>query len=96
MKDLQWKEKQVHDKFATETKEVRSEEAWAWIWKGYLKKETEALLFCSTRADLQNEMDKNERWCARYIKKCWMFAETDEPMNDLITEGTKPSWKEWK
>ena len=25
-----------------------------------------------------------------------MFGERDEPINDLIAEGTKPSRKEWK
>ena len=34
----QWKEKQLHDKFIKETEEVRSEETWVWIRKGYLKK----------------------------------------------------------
>ena len=34
----QWKEKQQRGKFIRETEEVRSEETWGWIRKGYLKK----------------------------------------------------------
>ena len=43
----QWKEKQLHGKFIRETEEVRSEETWGWIRKGYLKKETEGLIFAA-------------------------------------------------
>ena len=41
----QWKEKQFHGKFLSETKEVRREETWEWIRKGYLEKVTEGLIF---------------------------------------------------
>ena len=34
----QWKEKQHRGKSIRETEEVRSEETWRWIRKGYLKK----------------------------------------------------------
>ena len=61
-----------------------------------IEERSRGLVICSTRADFQNEMDKKERWCIRYIRKCWMFGERDEPINDLIAEDTKPSQKEWK
>ena len=41
----QWKEKQLHGKFVKETEEVSSDKSWGWIRKGYLKKETEDLIF---------------------------------------------------
>ena len=34
----QWKEKQLYGKFIREREEVRSEETWRWVRKGYLKK----------------------------------------------------------
>ena len=34
----QWKEKHQRGEFIRETEEVRSEETWGWIRKGYLKK----------------------------------------------------------
>ena len=42
----QWREKQLHRKFVREA-DVRSEETWGWIGKGYLKKETEGLIFAA-------------------------------------------------
>ena len=49
----QWKEKQLHVKFIRETEEVRSEETWGWIMKGYLKKETEELIFTAQEQGLR-------------------------------------------
>ena len=43
----QWKEKQLQGKFIRETEEVRSKETWRWIRQGYLKKETEGLIFAA-------------------------------------------------
>ena len=40
-----WKEKQLHDKFIREAEEIKSQETWEWIRKGYLKKEIEGLIF---------------------------------------------------
>ena len=42
----QWREKQLHCKFVREA-DVRSEETWGWTGKGYLKKETEGLIFAA-------------------------------------------------
>ena len=46
-KHKQWKEKQLHGKFIREKEEIRSVETWGWIRKGYLKKETEVLIFAA-------------------------------------------------
>ena len=43
----QWNKKQLHGKFVRETEEVRNQETWAWISKGYFKKETEGLIFAA-------------------------------------------------
>ena len=37
--------KQLYGKFVRKTEEVKSEETWEWITKGYLKEETEGLIF---------------------------------------------------
>ena len=39
--------KQLQGKFIRETEEVRSKETWRWIRQGYLKKETEGLIFAA-------------------------------------------------
>ena len=48
-----WKEKQLHGKFIRETEEIKSEETWEWIRKGYLKKEVEGLIFAGQEQALR-------------------------------------------
>ena len=49
----QWKEKQLHGKFEWEKEEAKSEEIWGWIKKGYLKRETEDLIFAAQEQALR-------------------------------------------
>ena len=56
----QCKKKQLHGKLVRETEEIRSEETWGWIRKGYLKKETEGLIFVAQEQALRtNWIRKN-------------------------------------
>ena len=48
-----WKEKQFHGKFIRETEEIKSEETWESIRKGYLKKEIEGLIFAGQEQALR-------------------------------------------
>ena len=43
----QWKKKHLRGKFLRETEENKSEETWGWVRKGYLKKESECLIFAA-------------------------------------------------
>ena len=39
-----WEEKVLHSQYLRHTKEVRSDQCWAWLQKGDLKRETESLI----------------------------------------------------
>ena len=52
-KHKRWREKQLHDIFIRETEEIRSEETWVWIRKGYLKKEIKGLIFAAQEQALR-------------------------------------------
>ena len=39
-----WEEKVLHGQYLRQTKEVRSDQCWAWLQNGDLKKETESLI----------------------------------------------------
>ena len=43
----------LHGKFKREKEEVRSQETWGWIRKGYLKKEKEEFIFAAQEQDLK-------------------------------------------
>ena len=39
-----WEEKVLHGQYLRQTKEVRSDQCWAWLQNGDLKRETESLI----------------------------------------------------
>ena len=39
-----WEEKVVHGQCLRQTKEIRSDQCWAWLHNGHLKRETESLV----------------------------------------------------
>ena len=92
----QWKEKQLHGKFVRETEEVRIEETREWIRKGYLKKETEGLIF------ITQEQALRARWIRKNIddqevsEKCRMYGKRDESITHLIAQCKKLTQKEYK
>ena len=70
----EWKEKQLHGKFVRETEEVRSEETWGWIRKGYLKKETEGLIFAAQGQALRTNWIRRNIDGQEVSEKCRMFG----------------------
>ena len=92
----QWKETQLYGKSVRETKKLRSEETWHWIRKGYLKKETECLVFAAQEQVLRtNWIRKNidDQEVSEIHRMC---GERDESVTHLIAECKKLDQKEYK
>ena len=92
----QWKEKQLHGKFVRETEKVRSDETWGWIRKGYLKKETEGLIFAAREQALRTIWIKKNIDDQEVSEKCRMGEKRNESITHLITECKKLTQKEYK
>ena len=92
----QWKEKQLHGKFIRETEEVRSEETWGWIRKGYLKKETEGLIFAAQEQVLWTNWITKNIDGQEVSEKFRMCGERDESITHLVAECKKLAQKECK
>ena len=92
----QCKEKQLHGKFVRETEEVRSEETWGWIRKGYLKKKTEGLIFAAQEQALRTNWVRKNTDGQEVSEKCRMWGERDESITHLIAECKKLTQKEYK
>ena len=95
-KHKQWKEKQLHGKFIREKEEIRSEETWGWIRKGYLKKETEGLIFAAQEQALRTNWIRKNIDGQEVSEKCRMCGERDESINHLIAKCKKLAQKEYK
>ena len=95
-KHKQWKEKQLHGKFIREKEEIRSEETWGQIRKGYLKKETEGLIFAAQEQALRTNWIRKNIDGQEVSEKCRMCGERDESITHLIVECKKLVQEEQK
>ena len=68
---------------------MRSEETWGWIRKGYLKKETESLIFAAQEQVLRTNWISKNIDGQEVSEKCRMCGERDESITHLIAECKK-------
>ena len=53
-----WEEKALHGQYLRQTKEVRSDQCWAWLQNGDLKRETESLIVAAQNQGLRTNLVK--------------------------------------
>ena len=53
-----WKKKVLHGQYLRQTKEVRSDQCWAWIQNGDLKRETESLIVAPQNQSIRTNLVK--------------------------------------
>ena len=53
-----WEEKVLHGQYLRQTKEVRSDQCWAWLQNGDLKRETESLIVAAQNQSIRTNLVK--------------------------------------
>ena len=53
-----WEEKVLHGQYLRETKEVRSDQCWAWLQNGDFKRETESLIVAAQSQSIRTNLVK--------------------------------------
>ena len=89
-----WEEKVLRGQYLRKIKEVRSDQCWAWLHNGDLKKETESLIVAaqnqSIRTNLVNaRIDKSQR-----DSLCRVCRKVDESIDHIVSGCSKLSQKE--
>ena len=79
-----------------ETEEFRGEETWGWIRKGYLKKETEGLIFAEQEKALRTNWIRKNIDVQEVSEKYRMCWERDESITHLIAEYQNLAQKGYK
>ena len=85
-------EKVLHAQYLRQIREVRSDQWWAWLQSGDLKRETESLI----------ETDRNESIRANLVKKsqedslCRVCRKIDEIIDHIVSGCSKLVQKEYK
>ena len=55
-----WEEKVLHDQHLRQNKEVRSDQCWAWLQNGDLKRETESLIVAAQNQSIRTNLVKTK------------------------------------
>ena len=93
---FQWRDKQLHGKFLRDTDDVRGTESWGWSRKGFLKKETEGLIFAAQDQALRTNWIKKHIDKREVSDKCRLCGERAESVDHLVAECEKIAQKEYK
>ena len=80
-----WEEKVLHGQYLRQTKEVRSDQYWAWLQNGDLKRETESLIVAAQNQSIrtnivQANIDKSQEGSPRIVCR-----KVDESIDHIIT-----------
>ena len=89
-----WEKKVLHGQYLRQTKEVRSDQSWAWLQNGDLKKETERLIVAaqSIRTNLvRAKIDKSQG-----DSLCRMCRKVDKSIDRIASGCSKLAQKEYK
>ena len=91
-----WKEKVLYGQYLRQTKEVTSDQCWAWLQNGDLKRETESLIVAAQNQSIRTNLvkakiDKNQR---DYL--CRVCRKVDESIDHMVSGCSKFGEKEYK
>ena len=90
-----WEEKVLHGQYLRQTKEVRSDQCWARLQNGDLKRETESLIVAarnqSIRTNLKAKIDKSQG-----DSFCRLCRKADESIDHIVSGCSKLAQKEYK
>ena len=80
-----WEEEVLHGQNLRHTREVKSDQYWAWLQNGDLKRETESLIVAAQNQSIrtnivQANMDKSQEGSPRIVCR-----KVDESMDHIIT-----------
>ena len=71
-------------------------ESWAWLRKGYLKKETEGLIVAAQDQALRTNWIKKNIDKQNISEKCRMCGQRDESVSHIVAECSKMAQSDYK
>ena len=91
-----WEEKVLHGQYLRQTKEVRSNQCWAWLQNGDLKRETESLIVAAQNQSIRINLVKARIDKSQGDSLCRMCRKVDESINHIVSGCSKLAEKECK
>ena len=91
-----WEEKLLHGHYLRQTKEVRSDQCWAWLQNGDLKRETESLIVAAQNQSIRTNLVKARIDKSQGDSLCRMCRKVDESIDHIVSGCSKLAQKEYK
>ena len=84
-----WEEKALHGQYLRQTKEVRSDQCWAWLQNGDLKRETESLIVAAQNQSIRTNLVKARIDKSQGDSLCRMCRKVDESIDHIVSGCSK-------
>ena len=91
-----WEEKALHGQYLRQTKEVRSDQCWAWLQNGDLKSETESLIVAAQNQNIRTNLVKAKIDKSQRGSLCRVCRKVDESIDHIVSGCSKLAQKEYK
>ena len=91
-----WEEKVPHGQYLMETKKVRSDQCWAWLDNGDLKRETKSLIVAAQNQSIRTKLVKAKIDKSQGDSLCRMCRKVDESIDHIDSRCSKLAEKEYK
>ena len=89
-------EKALHGQYLRQTKEVRSDQCWAWLQNGDLKRETESLLVAAQNESIRTNLIKAKIDKSQGDSLCRVCSKVDESIDHIVSGCSKLTQKKYK
>ena len=91
-----WEEKVLHGQYSRQTKEVRSDQCWAWLQNGDLKRETESLIVAAQSQSIRANLVKAMIDKSQIDFLCRVCRKVDGSIDHIVSGCCKLAQKEYK
>ena len=84
-----WEEKVLHGQYLRQTKKVRSDQCWAWLQNGDLKRETESMIVSAENQSTRTNLAKAKIDKSQGDSLCRGCRKVDESMGHIVSGCSK-------
>ena len=91
-----WEEKVLHGQYLRQTKEGRSDQCWAWLWNGDLKRETESLIVTAQNQSIRTNLVEAKIDKSQGDSLCRVCRKVDESIDQIVSVCNKVAQREYK
>ena len=91
-----WNDSALHGQFIRQTKEIADPQSWTWVKNGFLKRETEGMIFAAQEQALRTNVIKSAIDKQNVSPKCRLCGMFDETGMHIVSGCPKLAQKEYR